>query len=114
MSDPVAYELPSGQVALSGPVEKPAPGTLPLRGDVAHIALATRYLVPHYVIPQQRVIGAGGASMTLNSAPDSEVVADLAPGSTVEALDFAGEWCWCCIGPEGPTGYIPIAALAER
>jgi hypothetical protein len=34
------YPLPQGQLSLAGPVDRPAVGTLPIRGDLAHIALA--------------------------------------------------------------------------
>ena len=57
MTAPDRYSLPEGVVGLNGPVDKPAPGTLPLRGDLAHIALAQTYLAAHYVIPQPRAIG---------------------------------------------------------
>ena len=112
VSAPEAYPLPTGQLALSGPIAKPAPGTLPLRGDIAHIALANRYLVPHYVVPQPRKIAAGGAKLLLSNNDSSDVLAELAAGDMIEALDFAGDWCWCCLGPEGPTGYIRSAQLA--
>ncbi len=51
MSDVTTYEVPDGPLNLAGPVARPAPGTLPLRGDLAHIALAGRHLAAHYVIP---------------------------------------------------------------
>lgn len=106
------YPLPEGQLSLGGPVERPAPGTLPIRGDLAHIALARRYLVAHYVVPQVRTVGAEGAALLSQPREDSEAVAQLAPGTALEALDYAGDWCWGCCGPEGPTGYLPTAALA--
>ncbi|MBD3729740.1 MAG: hypothetical protein IE933_08550 [Sphingomonadales bacterium] len=112
MSDQAAYHVPTGELALSGPVEKPAPGTLPLRGDVAHIALASRFLVPHYVVPQLRRIGAEPVALRLTASQDAAALVQLGAGAEVEALDFAGDWCWCCLGPDGPSGYVPIAALA--
>ena len=39
-SDASKYSVPGGNIGLKGPVAKPAPGTVPLRGDLAHIALA--------------------------------------------------------------------------
>ena len=48
-SDANGYTVPSGNIGLKGPVAKPAPGTLPLRGDLAHIALAGTHLAAHYV-----------------------------------------------------------------
>ena len=56
MSATSTYSPPEGEIALSGPVSRPELGTLPIRGDLAHIALAGRYLVPHYIQPQPRRI----------------------------------------------------------
>lgn len=107
-----AYSPPDGQISLSGPVERPAAGTLPIRGDLAHIALASRYLVAHYVAPQPRRIGPDGATLLGRPRDGSDPVAHLDPGAAFEALDYAGEWCWGCCGPEGPTGYLRIDQLA--
>lgn len=112
MSETHTYDLPSGVLGLNGPVEKPAPGTLPLRGDLAHIALAGTYLAAHYVVPQIHEIGSEGADLLLAADAGSEIVAQLPAGTAFEALDYAGAWCWGCLTPEGPSGYLPIAALA--
>lgn len=112
MTNTGEYTLPVGQLSLSGPVARPEPGTLPLRGDIAHIALANRYLVAAYVIPIPRKIGAAGAQLLLTPSDTAEVVTTLEPGARFEALDYAGDWCWGCCGPEGPSGYLPIAQLA--
>ncbi|MXO74606.1 hypothetical protein GRI40_05135 [Altererythrobacter aerius] len=106
--------MPTGQLSLSGPVARPAVGTLPIRGDLAHIALADRYLVAHYVAPQPRSVGNEGATLLCQPRPGSEEVATLEPGQAFEALDYAGDWCWGCCGPEGPTGYVPTAHLAPQ
>ena len=105
------YPLPEGQLSLKGPVDRPAAGTLPIRGDLAHIALAPRYLVAHYVAPQVRAIGAAGAALLCHPRDGADPVAALAPGARFEALDYSGEWCWGCCGPEGPTGYLRTALL---
>jgi len=105
------YLVPEGPLALAGPVTRPRPGTLPLRGDLAHIALANKYLVAHYVVPQPRRVGAAAVALRLTASQDAESVAELPAGSAIEALDFAGVWCWACLGPDGPSGYVPIAAL---
>ncbi len=112
MTETVAYRPPQGQLSLAGPVARPAMGTLPIRGDLAHIALANRYLVAHYVVPEQRTIGASGAALLCQPRDGSDPVAELEPGSPFEALDYAGEWCWGCRGPEGPSGYLRTALLA--
>lgn len=114
--DPVkmvgTYELPKGLISLDGPITRPAPGTLPIRGDLAHIALADRYLVAHYVVPQAYNIGSADADLKLTANPDAQTIAVLPAGSPFEVLDHAGAWSWGCVGPEGPTGYIPTARLA--
>ena len=112
MSKVRAYKPPKGLVALDGPVVFPAPGILPLRGDLAHIALAERYLVAHYVVPQLRAIGAADIALKLLPTKDADTVATLGPGSAFEVLDHAGAWSWGCVGPDGPTGYILTEQLA--
>lgn len=112
MTDDGAYPLPQGQLSLSGPVSRPGTGTLPIRGDLAHIALANRYLVAHYVVPQPRRIGSAGAALLCHPRDGADAVTELAPGEAFEALDYSGEWCWGCRGPEGPSGYVRIAQLA--
>lgn len=111
MSQPAPYDLPDGIVGLTGAVERPEPGTLPLRADLAHIALAHRFLAVHYVIPQIRTIGASDTALLLNPRADSEELVTLPAGSAIEELDCSGGWCWVCRGPEGPSGYIPAASL---
>ena len=112
MSATSTYSPPEGEIALSGPVSRPELGTLPIRGDLAHIALAGRYLVPHYIQPQPRRIGADSARLLCAPQNDSQTIQMLAPGTMFEALDFAGKWCWGCLGPDGPTGYVETAQLA--
>ncbi|WP_369025793.1 hypothetical protein [Qipengyuania sp. RANM35] len=111
MSEQASYQLPEGIVGLKGPVEKPAPGTLPLRGDLAHIALAGRYLAAHYVIPHLRKVAAGGAVLKLAMRDDAGDGASLSGGTAVELLDVAGDWAWITRGPEGPSGYVHLGAL---
>ena len=106
------YAVPAGVLGLKGPVEKPAPGTLPLRGDLAHMALAGTHLAAHYVIPHVHAVGEAGAGLRLNPRADAEVFATLAPGSRFELLDVAGEWVWGCPGPQGPAGWCRASDLA--
>lgn len=109
---PRDYTVPDGVLGLGGPVQKPAPGTLPLRGDLAHMALAGRYLAAHYVIPQARLVGQGGAALHLSPRDDAEIHTRLAAQTHVELLDIAGDWAWVCCGPQGPSGYCPASQLA--
>lgn len=106
------YAMPTGRLGLKGPVDMPAPGTLPLRGDLAHIALAETHLAAHYVIPELRNVTGDGADLHLNPRDDSEVSTRLDAGAAIEVLDIAGNWVWVTVGPQGPSGYIKIADLA--
>jgi hypothetical protein len=110
--DKTDYAVPGGVLGLKGPVEKPAPGSLPLRGDLAHIALAATHLAAHYVIPHVHAVGAEGAGLRLSPRGDTEVFATLAAGSRFELLDVAGEWVWGCPGPHGPAGWCRASELA--
>ena len=114
LSDNAQYSLPTGIVGLKGPVKKPAPGTLPLRGDLAHVALAESFLSAHYVIPQDRVIGDADVVLKTAMRDDADEGATFAAGSAVELLDEAGDWLWITRGPEGPSGYVRSGALAPR
>lgn len=111
--DTTDYAVPQGVLGLKGPVEKPAPGRLPLRGDLAHIALAETHLAAHYVIPHIRTAGDAGVGLRLAPRSDAEVFATLAPASRFELLDVAGEWVWGCPGPQGPTGWCRASELAS-
>lgn len=110
--DNTDYAVPGGVLGLKGPVEKPAPGTLPLRGDLAHMALAGIHLAAHYVIPHVHAVGEAGADLRLNPAADAEVFATLPARSRFELLDVAGEWVWGCPGPQGPAGWCRASELA--
>ncbi len=107
------YAVPTGVLGLNGPVDKPAPGTLPLRGDLAHMALAATHLAAHYVIPHIHTVGPGGARLRLTPRADAETFAELPAGSRFELLDVAGEWAWGCPGPQGPTGWCRTSDLAR-
>lgn len=107
------YGIPDGILGLKGPVKKPKPGSLPLRGDLAHIALAGTHLAAHYVVPHIHTIGAGGADLHLAPREDSEIMHRLDAGARFEVLDKAGEWVWGCTGPDGPSGYCKAACLEQ-
>ena len=106
------YSVPEGPLGLSGPVARPAPGALPLRGDLAHIALAGTHLAAHYVIPTPARIGLADAPLYLSQRDDSDVLTILEGGTEIEILDVAGKWVWCCLGPSGPAGYVKADCLA--
>ncbi len=107
------YQIPQGVIGLTGPVERPDAGTLPLRGDLAHIALAGRFLAAHYVVPLCRTVGPRDVVLKLNMRDDAEDGAAIPAGSTIEVLDTAGNWVWVACGPQGPSGYLHTGSLAE-
>lgn len=109
---PEAYAVPAGSLRLSGPVARPAPGTLPLRGDLAHIALAEWYLVQNYVCPAIRFVGGRNTALHLQPGDGADIIAPLGAGDRLELLDEVGAWGWVCLGPDGPSGYVPLAMLA--
>jgi hypothetical protein len=106
---PSARTQPSrspGTFALTGPLDRSGAERLPVRGDLAHVALAGRFFVPHYAMPQPRAVMPGGAA--LHAAPDSRspVLCHVLEGESFELLDITGEWAWGCLSLDGPTGYV--------
>ncbi|WP_271077106.1 SH3 domain-containing protein [Aurantiacibacter sp. MUD61] len=95
-----------GPFTLSGAVARPDPRSVPLRGDLAHIALAGKHFVPHYAVPQPRAVMPGGASLRAAADDDAEEICVLMEGDSFEVLDVAGQWAWGCLSVEGPVGYI--------
>ena len=108
-----AGTIPQGPFVLSGPVEEEDGRRLPLRGDLAHIALAGRYFVPNYVVPLQRMVGDMGANLRAGPSEAAEIVYDLSPGQRFDLLDITGDWAWGCCGPEGPAGYVRSDELLD-
>ena len=100
-----------GPYALSGPAERPDPRCVPLRGDLAHIALAGRYFVPHYAVPQPRSVMPGGAPLLASTEAGSEELCTLMEGDSFEVLDVSGAWAWGCLGVDGPVGYVHLDRL---
>lgn len=84
---------------------------MPIRGDVAHIALAQSYLVPHYVVPNIAAVAAGPAPIYLAEDETSEILATLETGTDFEVLDFTSSWVWGSCGPTGPSGYVMRSAF---
>jgi len=102
-----------GPFALSGPVAKPDPRRVPVHGDLAHIGLAGRYFVPHYVVPQPKVVGDCGANLRAAPSDDAEIIHDLSPLRPFELLDVERGWAWGCRGLDGPVGYVRIEELED-
>ena len=106
-------ELLRGPFALAGPVDKPDPTRVPLRGDLAHIALAGEYFVPHYVIPMQRMVGDCGAPLRTGPSEETEILRDLSPGGRFDLMDIAGDWAWGCLPDVGLVGYVRADELLD-
>lgn len=100
-----------GPYALSGPIERPATGTVPLRGDLAHIGLAGRHFVPHYAVPQPRTVLPGGAPLLLQPDAQAEELCTLMEGDSFEVLEVGQVWAWGCLSLDGPVGYVRLDHL---
>lgn len=107
--------LPAGQLSLSGPAEVLDAAHWPVRGDLAHIALAGRCFVPHYAVPMPHRVRddapGGGASLRRAPKDGAEELILLPKGAPFDVLDMAGGWCWGQAGEGGFVGYIRQAEL---
>ncbi len=112
--DLTAAPIPSGQLALSGPAEKLDAAHWPVRGDLAHIRLAGRCFVPHYAVPMEHVVKAGGGQLRAASKADAEVREVLDEGAVFNVLDMTGGWAWGQVGEDGFVGYLPLDVLEEQ
>ena len=106
---------PGASFALAGPSVKIDAAHLPVRGDLAHIRLAGKVFVPHYVLPMPHAVNGKGAPLHIAGKAESEVVAQLPTGTVFNVLDISGTapnvWAWGQVGEDGAVGYVPLAAL---
>ena len=100
-----------GPYTLAGPAERPDSRRVPLRGDLAHIALAGRYFVPHYAVPQPRTVMPGGARLMSSTGEGGSEICSLMEGDSFEVLDVTGTWAWGCLSLEGPVGFVQLDRL---
>ncbi|MBB3033413.1 hypothetical protein [Alteriqipengyuania lutimaris] len=112
MNDPQTIPEQRAELGLTGPVDWPEKGTLPLRRDLAHIALAPRFLVAHYAVPTDMHIGDAPAALVRSTQAEDDVIVTLEPGTQFQALDVTTTWVWGCLGPDGPSGYVKRSAFA--
>ena len=110
LSDVHLRPVPSGSLSLSGPSVTAEPGHLPVRGDLAHIALAGRYFVPHYAVPMPHEI-VSEARLRAAAKPEADEICSLPKGASFDVLDIVGGWAWGQYGEDGPVGYLPLASL---
>ncbi|WP_246447555.1 SH3 domain-containing protein [Novosphingobium flavum] len=114
MTDFSDITAPGASFALSGPSAKLDPLHLPVRGDLAHIRLAGKVFVPHYVVPMAHVVAAGGAPLLKAGRSDAEAIAEVEGGALFNVLDAAGAYAWGQIGENGLVGYVALAALTAQ
>ena len=107
----IEHSHPQGPYTLSGPAVRPDPRRVPLRGDLAHIALAGKHFVPHYAVPQPRSVMPGGAPVMTGTGEDAAELCTLLEGDSFEVLDVVGAWAWGCLSLEGPVGYVALDRL---
>ena len=107
----IEHSHPQGPYTLAGPAVRPDPRRVPLRGDLAHIALAGKHFVPHYAVPQPRSVMPGGAPVMTETGEDAAELCTLLEGDSFEVLDVAGGWAWGCLSLEGPVGYVRLDRL---
>ena len=115
LTDIAAMTTPGTSFTLSGPSEKPDPARLPVRGDLAHIRLAGKVFVPHYVVPLPHRVNGTGTPLLGAARTDAEVLTTLPAGTAFQVLDLAGAWAWGQVGDaaaeDGAVGYVAAAAL---
>jgi len=102
---------PGRSFALLGPTVHVDAGQLPVRGDLAHIRLAGKVFVPHYVVPLPYLVNGSGADLVAAARADAALIANLPTGTRFNVLDVAGPWAWGQAGDDGMVGYVALAAL---
>jgi Bacterial dipeptidyl-peptidase Sh3 domain len=102
---------PWGELSLLGPSDRSDRAHLPVRGDLAHIRLAGRYFVPHYVVPMSHRVTLPGTPLTATGKDGTAILAMLEGGTVFEVLDIAGGWAWGQVGVDGLTGYVAMTRL---
>ena len=111
LTDFADITAPGVSFALSGPSGRLDPEHLPVRGDLAHIRLAGKVFVPHYVVPMLHLVNGTGAQLLRAGRADADVLDSLPTGTPFNVLDTAGGWAWGQVGEDGLVGYVPIDTL---
>ena len=105
-----------GPFALDRAMAKPDAASVPVRGDLAHIALAGVHFVPHYAVPQTYAVGPSGADVTATTRADADVRGHLDAGATFAVLDVEGDHAWGCAGDSmgsfAPIGWVALDRLS--
>ena len=106
-----ASAIPAGQLSLSGPSERLDTAHWPVRGDLAHVALAGKVFVPHYAVPMPHELR---EDAELKQAPRlAATTLDVyAAGARFDVLDMAGDWAWGQAEENGKVGYFRLDQLS--
>ncbi len=111
LSEFTALTTPGRSFALAGPSIKLDPAHLPVRGDLAHIRMAGKVFVPHYVVPVPHLVNGAGAAVLKAGRADAEILAELPTGAVFNVLDVVGGWAWGQAGDDGVVGYVAAGAI---
>ena len=113
-SDPDPASTPPGSLrrsfALTGPRRPLDTETHAVRRDLADIRLAEYVFAPHYAAPLTMSV-ATPAPFRSGPEKDAPVIAMLAVGDQVEALDIERGQLWGIAPRLGRVGYIPQSAM---
>lgn len=82
-----------------------------VRRDLADIRLAEYVFAPHYAAPLAMAV-VHATALRAGEDRGTQVLAELAPGDTFEALDFAAGSAWGIAPGRKLVGYVDRAALA--
>lgn len=107
-----AIVVPGGQLSLTGPADRTDKPHLPVRGDLAHIALAGKYFVPHYAVPMPHRLSAA-APLRRAGSDAGEPIRDMAAGEGFDVLDISGGWAWGQAAGDQLVGYLPLSLLEQ-
>lgn len=115
ISSALATPLPSNgparkSFALQGRTVSLDPRTNAVRPDLADVRLAEFVFAPHYAAPKSYRTTAP-VSLRAARAADSDVLAELTTGETVEILELAGGHGWGIVPHLGLVGYCDAAML---
>jgi len=80
---------------------------------MADIRLSDRIFAPRYVQAMTRPLAASVA-LRLAARADSEILAQLLPGTAFEVFDIAAGSAWGIATAEGLVGYIDAAAIGGK
>jgi hypothetical protein len=118
LTDHAASTLAGQSFALSGISTRFDPAHTPVRGDLAHVALAGKVFVPHYAVPMPHS-AIQATPVYLKASKEADPVGALTEGGVFDVLDMAGDWAWGVISGGdngdplefGPVGYVPLSLL---